>query len=259
MKILVGSSAIKHWYPDFFRTPMDTDLFVAPGESGPREGGMDYFEHPGLLRYFSRDEERIATADEMYTIKVSHAFWQLRNGSWQKHMNDIVFMQGKGHRTINDDLYSVLYPVWEEIHGKKKANLNKTPEEFFTNTVDRKYDHDSIHASVAYYDEPLFNAILKDGHAVAVDVSKFDNLSHEDKLRLVREEVYATALERMVIPSDYTSSPRAAYAYALRQTITSYSKGWFPLWIVLNYSELVKPDIDYVKRHKDNMDRLVLL
>jgi hypothetical protein len=81
----------------------------------------------------------------------------------------------------------------------------------------------------------------------------------EDRLRLVREEVYATALERKVIPNEYKGSPRAAYAYALRKTITSFSKGWFPLFIVLNYTELYKPEIKYVERHLENSHMLIRL
>lgn len=257
MKILVGSTAAKQWFPDF-RTPNDIDYFVTPDQMGTQEQGTEYFYHPALLNYFEENEEGTLLPDNLYTLKVSHAFWQLKNRSWDKHMHDIVFFQSKGLQ-FNTRFYEVLYPIWEEVHGVKRANLNQEPDKFFNAAVDRKYDHDSIHDSVAYYDEPLFNKILRDGHKVAVDRSKFESLSHEDKCRLVREEVYATALERVLIPSNYTASPRAAYNYALRQTITSYSKGWFPLWIVLNFSELRTPDIDFVKKHKENADRLILL
>lgn len=257
MKILVGSQAAKHWFPDW-REPQDTDYFVSEGQKVEREPGIEYFSHPGLYRWFGRDEERIATTEELYTIKVSHAFWALKNGTWSKHMNDILSFQKRNVEFI-PELYDIMYNIWVEVHGAKKVNLNQEPEDFFNEHVPRKYDHDSIHHSVAYGDVPMFEKILRDGHAVAVDRSKFDNLSHEDKCRLVREEVYATALERKIIPSGYTGSPRAAYAYAMRQLITSYSKGWFPLWVVLNYSDVYKPDRNYVQYHLDNAHKLILL
>jgi hypothetical protein len=171
-------------------------------------------------------------------------------------------LQSKGAQII-DPLFDTLYLIWVEHYGKKRARLAKgtKPEEFFTPTVRRKYEHDSLHASVAYYDKPLFNAILADGEAVAVDKSKFDALSFDDKCRLVREEVYATALERKVIPSDYTESPIRAYRWALEQTVTSYSKGWFPRWIVENIhaGDLTRPDVEYVKVHNNNAHKLILL
>lgn len=253
MKILVGSQAVKHHFPDF-REPHDTDYFA----NVPVEG--EAFYQPALENYWrwKSADEKIATPDELYTIKVSHSFWELRNGTWSKHMHDVAWLKDKGCR-LDRELYDILYPIWEERYGVKKANLNKTPEEFFTNTVVRTYDHDSIHRSVAYYDEPLFNEILRDGASVAVSKDKFFNLPFEKKCQLVREECYATALERILIPSDYMRSHRAAYNWALRKTITSFSKGWFPLWIVENYAAVKVPDIDFVKKHMENSDRLILL
>lgn len=239
--VLIGSSAVKHHFPDF-RDPKDVDYF-----STTPVKGAEVFWHEDLSQWNFGD---IATIDELYTIKVSHAFWEL-HGTWNKHMYDVLYLQSKGAKFI-PELYAILYPIWEERYGKKKANLEAEPEEFFNPNVDRVYDHDSIHESVAYYGKPLFERILRDGHKVAVDKSKFDSMPLEDRLRLVREEVYATALERKVIPQRYKANSRSAYAYAMNKTITSFSKGWFPLFIVLNYSELYKPEINYVQRHRDN-------
>lgn len=245
---LIGSAALKKHFPDG-REPKDTDYF----SQTPVEGA-EVFWHDDLLKW---NFGNIATVDELYTIKVSHAFWEL-HGTWMKHMSDIIFLQRNGAVFI-PELYAILYSIWEERYGKKKANLEASPEDFFNSNVVRIYDHDSIHQSVAYYEKPLFERILRDGHEVAVDRSKFDAMTLEDRMKLVREEVYATALERQLIPNDYSGSPRAAYAWAMRKTITSFSKGWFPLFIVLNYSELYTPDCRYVQKHKDNAHMLINL
>lgn len=255
MKILIGSKALSE-YLDIGREAKDVDYFTdLPAELfGKKE---ETFWHPSLDDYFG-NADRIATLDELYTIKISHIFWDLRNGSWEKHAIDIMRMENAG-ATLIEDLYKLLYEVWESNYGKKKANLNATPEDFFKSTVKRIYDHDSIHASIAYYEEPLFNRILREGAAVAVDKSKFDSMSLEDKLKLVREEVYATALERLIIPSEYKYSPRSAYAWALKKTITSFSKGWFPLFIATHLTKLWSPDIKYVDVHKENSHKLIKL
>jgi hypothetical protein len=83
-------------------------------------------------------------------------------------------------------------------------------------------------------------------------------LSHEDLVKLFREEVYATALERIVIPKDYRCSPGAAYRWALRRTITSLTKGKSAQFILENFEEFAIPD-DYVSRHLANKSRLVRL
>jgi len=251
MKILIGSLALKEHLPNI-REPKDIDHFSDELE------GSEVFWHPTLADYNWSGE--VASLNELYTIKVSHSFWELRNGTWDKHMFDIVKMKEAGAELI-PELYAILYPIWVEKHGAKRANLELSPDEFFNPNVQRKYEHDSIHHSIAYFQEegPLFNRILRDGHQVAVDRSKFEALSLEDKFKLVREEVYATALERRLIPVDYNMNARVAYAFALKRTITSYTKGWFPLFIVENYNELRKPDVNFVEVHKANAHKLILL
>lgn len=257
-KVLIGSLAMqKQIGPVKKREPKDADFLVWDDIELP-----EVFE--GLPAESLRNEKfgewewsgEVASLDELYTVKVSHSFWNLRNRSWEKHMFDVKTLKQAGAEFI-PELHEILYPIWEEIHGKKKANLEQEPDRFFNPSVDRKYEHDSIHASVAYYDEPLFNRILRDNHAVAVSRKKFENLSEEDKVKLVREEVYATALERHLIPNDYAKSYQWAYHEALKQTITSFSKGWFPLWIVLNYEMVDRPAENFVKIHKENSDKLV--
>lgn len=249
MKVLVGSQAANYWFEDF-RKPKDTDYF-----SDVKIPGAETFYHPDLEKW---DWGPIATPDELYTIKVSHIFWANR---FPKHIQDIAWFQREHAASLLPELYTLLYGIWVEHYGRKRARLARgtTPEQFFTSTVARKYDHDSVHASVAYYDRPLFNEILRDGEAVAVDKAKFDALPHEKKLRLAREECYATALERIIIPSDYSENPLRAYRWALEKTITSFSKGWFPLFMAENACDLLRPEVDYVQRHLDNSHLLIPL
>ena len=150
-------------------------------------------------------------------------------------------------------------PIWKEKHGKKKTNLNQKASMFFNDAVKRKYNHDSVHETVAYYNAPLYQSILKDGQDVLVDSDKFFNMDYEEQLKLVREEVYTTALERILIPNNYKGSPTLAYKWALRRTITSLFKGRWALWTVLHYSDLSLPDCDYKQRHLDNRHKLELV
>lgn len=267
MKLLVGSRALRYHFPEFNREPKDTDYLTTDpvsDEERRNDRKIEYFYHPLLAEYLRPEVEprapgtTVATIDELYTIKVSHAFWVLRNNSWSKHMFDMAFLKRNGAQLI-PEFYDVLYKTWEEVHGKKKANLNVSADEFFNKTIVRKYDHDSIHSAIAYGETPLFEKILRDGSEVAVSRQKFEALSYEEKCMLLREEVYATALERQLIPSDFSASPRAAYSWALMKTITSFSKGWFPLWVALNYEDVRTPDVDFVKRFEDNQDKLILL
>jgi hypothetical protein len=221
---------------------------------------LEKFWDEGLIEFFDNRSEDVeyATLDELYTIKCSHAGWELRNGSWDKHMSDIVLLKNAGAK-IQDDQFKRLYKIWQDVHGSKQLKLAKGKDDFFTDAVIRKYDHDSLHASVAYGYEPMYIQTLKPGSDVDVDMAYIKAMPFEDQVKLYREEVYATALERYCVPTDYKVSARKAYANALRKTITSLTKGWSSRFLIENYELFRTPDFDYVKRHLENSDKLILL
>lgn len=249
--MIIGSTAMKFWFPEV-REPGDFDQFSPEPSSG---ANGDNFWHDTFPSTWLDD--CMATPDELLTIKISHSFWEI-NKTWDKHAADILFLRQKGARFL-PEVHDVLYPVWLNLHGKKKTNLNQNKDNFFTDGVTRKYDHDSIHDSVAYGERPLYESILKDGSEVLTDWDKFMAMDHDTQMRLMREEIYATALERICIPRDYKGSPGAAYHWALRRTATSLFKGKWALMLMRNYHHLYKPDMDYVGRHLSQSHRLILL
>lgn len=193
MKTLVGSSALQKHFGDFYRPVDDIDYF-----SDSMVEGADVFYHPDLEKW---SWGNIATADELYTIKVSHSFWELRNRSWSKHLRDIEFMQEKDCFFISE-LHEILYPIWEEIHGAKEVDY-------------------TLHGV------PLFAAMMGDTLTASKDKSKFDGMTHENRMQLVRDS--------LGMPADSDGGDRLE---ALQKTVTNFSNNWFPLFVVLNWSEL---------------------
>lgn len=251
-RLVIGSTAAQTHIPAW-REPKDLDV-VSPSPAP----GEDAIWYPEFSDWITPGTDRVATLDELYTIKVSHSYWELPNGSWNKHMNDIVAMQNAG-ATLDMDLHKLLYSCWEQSLGKKKMSLNQDASDFFADAVPRIYDHDSIHYSVAYGEIPLYETVMKDGQNVMMDMGKVWALPYDQQIALFREEIYATALERWVIPQNYLYSPRRAYALALKKTITSLTKGRSARFIVLNYETFRDPDMDYVAHHKSKIDKLIPL
>jgi len=256
--LLIGSAAAQRLLP-WWRDPKDWDYF---SDTSLKFAGdpvrRDVFWDDRLTELIPENTARAATLDELYTIKFSHSYWELRNGSWSKHMMDLVDMKRAGAQLI-PAWHDLLYKVWEDLHGKKVVDLTQEAEEFFTDAVKRIYVHDSIHESVAYGDRPIYEECLKDGHSVQMDMAKVWAMPKERQLQMFREEIYVTALERLVIPQNYQCSPGAAYQWALRRTITSLTKGRSAKFLVENFDVLRKPDIDYVKQHLSKSDKLVRL
>lgn len=251
-RLIIGSTAMNQ-YVDCGREAKDFDVYCPDeGQSGDR------FWHDSFNDWIAPGTDRFATLNELYTMKVSHSYWSLPNGSWQKHMYDILTLKNAG-ATLDLDLHKKLYKVWEEIHGKKIMNLDQEAKDFFSDAVKRIYEHDSIHVSVAYGERPMYERFLKPGAEVNMDMEAIKNAPFEDQLALFREEIYATALERIVIPKNYKCSPHAAYAWATKRTITSLTKGWSARFIVENYDHFINPDWNYVRRHKSRIDKLIRL
>jgi hypothetical protein len=255
---LIGSRAMKKWFPDA-REPKDWD-WQSPT---PILNWDELFTTADARHDLFVDERlagwkwsEVATPHELYTMKISHGYWDI-NGTWDKHASDTVFLQRKGALFI-PELHDILKSIWTDLYKKNPISLDKTAGEFFNDHVVKKFVHDTVHESVAYHERPWYESYLKDGSEVLVDNAKFWGLPLEAKLEAVREELYVIALERKLIPGDYTTSPMGAYRWALRRTATSLFKGEWAKFLLLNLDELARPDVDFVRRHKDNAHKLVL-
>jgi len=229
-RIILGSTAARHWYPDF-REPKDLDVITQ--QPGPRVKGVDAHSHPLITQnwdIFTRhlSVNDFATPDLLYTWKMSHSYWDIH---WDKTIHDIIWLKERHCRVIQP-IHDLLYKVWEDVHGKKRANLNVTNDEFFTKTVKRIYDHDMLHEAMKFGDRPMYEQLKKDPNRAWISKPMWDELSTSLKVKTVLEEAYVIALERFVIPGKMNH--RQAYRASLKLLVTSLSKGWFPQFIVDN-------------------------
>lgn len=242
--LVTGSNAIKYWCSDFSRTPKDLD-FISP--TGETRKGLEYHWIPEF-QYFldnNKDDEYL-DLNFIYNLKLSHLGWDIQ---WEKHRNDVIFLKSKGCQP-DRKLYNKLVKAWIRVHGKKWASLEgKDSETFFQDGVTRKYVHDDIHEAVAIYDKPLYESLIYEG--VSCSEKGFDKLSHNDKLNLVKEEVWVTALERWLIPHDFKFSKIEAYQKALKKLATTMSSGWFKYFILTNIDTLTADrDFTYIEKFK---------
>jgi hypothetical protein len=242
MKMLIGSSAAIQHFPDFPRKAKDVDYICADKIKGEDNHFIE--AHTAIFDKYPGD---VAPPEVLYTIKCSHASWDIH---WSKTMFDIRFFQQKGVK-LDEELYKILYKGWTEIHGKKRAMLVKENEDFFKDNVKRQYIHDDLHRAIAYYDAPLFERIKDDITMAMTSKDRFLKLTHEDQLRLCREETFVTALERFLIPAEFRMSTTEAYHKGIKKLIVSMTRGWFPKFIIENWIDLCKKsDYDYVLKFK---------
>jgi hypothetical protein len=232
--ILIGSRAIKHWFSDF-REPKDWDYICNEKYSNLKNLEKDLEIHI-IPKIFDNYKEDTLNPNDLYTLKCSHIFWNIK---WQKHIYDIQFLQNKGC-TLNEKLFWKLYNYWIEIHGKRKEpDFNKTTEEFFQDKVKREYNHDELHLNFMYYDFPLYQKVLINPNSVEPSQELFNQLSFEDKIKLVDEECYVIGYERWS-----NELPKVAYYRALKVMIQRLAPIWLAKFIIENYNSF-KPHNQY--------------
>jgi len=263
-RILIGSSAVNFFDSSILnRKSKDQDyLSLSKSLSEENQDFNDFINGEGIINVPEKYEftSEIASLDEVYTLKVSHSPWVISDKSWMKHISDIKKLKNHGAILI-PELHNLAYAEWEKRKGAKNVNLNQDKEEFFTNNIRRTYDHDSIHSSIAFENEPMYMKILADNESVKTSRKKFEKLSDNDKKQLVQEEVMVLSLERDLIPSSKdinTTVLFSSYLKQLRLLITQYSKGWFPQWIIENYFLVARPPLNYWEKFQIS-DKKILL
>lgn len=232
MNILIGSRAIKSWFPDFPREPKDWD-YIGTRTQFENKPHTEYHSNP-IFRSYKRS---IMGPDDLFTLKISHLFWDT---NWDKHIYDVMFLRDKGC-ILKRDLFDKLYKHWkEELPKIKKSNLKLKPEEFFDNAIKCPIPHDDIHEILN--PNPTYKKILVGDGTVATSDEKFESLSHEEKMDLIREECMVMAYERLG-GRDF----RSAYKWMLKKLILNHLPLEQGLFAILNYKELHLPTINYVK------------
>lgn len=231
-RTLIGSNAIKYWFPDFPREPKDID-YVGEGKNGD---GIEYLPNPVLENYLSD----ILYPDDLYTLKVSHTVgWDI---NWDKHMYDQQWLKAKGC-ILNEHLFFKLYNYWSELHGNnKRSDLEMSADMFFNNAVKFPVYHDDIHKLLIkhpYFEgqvEPTYSMILKEGAEVEVSELKFNRLTEKQKYNLVFEEVAVMSIENRFDPK---LGYKHLYHRMLKKFILNHAPLWEALWIVENYKHVL--------------------
>jgi hypothetical protein len=215
---LFGSHLIKKYFNDF-RVPNDID-WVTNDISELKKSTKDeeYYFIP-----FSPDREM--TADEMYTVKVSHAIYDIH---WKKTMSDIRFLQIKGCKVI-PDLLNQLREYWVGVHGEqKRTDFEVLPGKFFEDRVKRKINHDDLHKMIN--PNPTYFKMIDGG--VTPNPEKFTLLTQDEKKELMFEEAFVISIERFLNQPD-----KVAYNKAQQNLVTRLHPVWLADFVIENWSK----------------------
>jgi len=263
--LIYGSVAMKHWFDDFnkIRVPNDIDYITKkpPKTHKHKPKIKEEYYWIDTFQYIldNNKDPKYVDKDFLYTIKVSHASWDI---NWVKTMKDIEFLQSKGC-VLDYSLYKLLYSSWEKIHHKKKVKMNVKNKDFFKPNIYRKYNHEYLHRCFAYYDRPLNERIRKDLSSPLCSKDLWDRLSEEDKLKTAKEELYVLTAERYIFTKDFKGIDTFNYKFLnhyiiqmLKQMIISTTSGWFNLYLILNFTKLRTLDENDLIHFKESINKV---
>lgn len=235
-QLIYGSCALKYWFPES-RIPSDIDIISSEHD------WISAFEY--LLEHNKHNQ--FVDPDFLYTIKVSHAAWDVR---WDKTMKDIAFLRNN-RCSLDKDFYDLLYNDWCKVHKDKKVKLSGTNEQFFKPNIKRKFDHDWLHEQLCFYDRPLHERLRRDLSSPLCDKKLFDDLEFSVKIQVAIEEIRVIATERFLLNGE-RSLMRARYN-AIKLLITSMTKDWFNLFLIENIETLMKYEVETWKKQLKNI------
>lgn len=228
---LFGSALIKKYFADF-REPKDLDYLSNKQVPISNVNYVQYYSIP-----FAPDRE--LTPDEIYTLKVSHAIYDI---SWQKHMSDIRFLQLKGCKTESKFLAD-LRAFWLTVHTDKKyIRTNFDVDDLFADKIKRKIPHDELHTLIN--PNPVYKLMV---NGFVPNQKKFESLPYETRLQILLEEAYIIGLERF-----YDLDWRTAYWKAQHCLVTRLHPIWLADSVIDNWNILYRAP----KEYKEIFDRV---
>lgn len=186
------------------------------------------------------EDKTYASPEMQYLLKMSHRF-RKNSPHFNKTMNDILFLRNKGV-TIPEKYQDLLKLREKETYNYSHPSLNQSKKDFFSDDgINYKYDHDSIHLTVASLVNsggevtPAYNFMKPEENEVYCSKEMFEGLPENIKLLSVVEESMVLAIERSLVPFPYTKTPEEAFEYALMKVCTSITSGWWREYAWDNY------------------------
>lgn len=274
VNILVGSRAL-HYHKQEFQISRNTDydiitndvnqVFYQPNSRFELHD-INLLNNSYVLDYINDSDYIILDNRKVYVcnmlglaiMKRSHLWRDLSFDShitmYHKHLacylenateKDLVIMKTRQELTI-------------KMFSRGHPSLKKTIKEFFDDSIEKKYDHDKLHELVAFYDKPIYSQLQKDQSTVWCHKDLWDKLSYIDKCKCVAEEVYVLAIERFLVPTNWSIAFKLAYIKSLRKVCTVTTSGWFRDFAIDNYPKIIELyDEKRIKSVQKNIQSLI--
>lgn len=271
--LLTGSQALRYHLKEPFSDKSDYDIICHESELpdglafndkySVKFGNIEFINIYSLNNYVFEDMSvhniditidgkeypvSVCNLNDLYIQKRSHAHRPIK---FAKNIFDLKKLKELGVKLSLHDSY-LLHKRTKKTKKLFKDNvpsLNQTNEDFFDDAVKKFYVHDHIHEVMAYYDKPLYSRMKRDFSLAKCEKDLWEEFSHEDKIRCVREECYVIGVERFLVPhlefKTKSIPEKLAFSKALEKVCTTLTSGWFRDFAIDNFFEILNYDVKF--------------
>ncbi|MEK6882098.1 MAG: hypothetical protein AABY22_20950, partial [Nanoarchaeota archaeon] len=201
-----------------------------------------------------------AAPEILLLLKRSHLPFNIH---FKKNMTDFLYIrQFIDTDNLSDDWYRIHQMRFEEIKTRVKyreRSFDVSNSEFFKvseKMVNRMLPHDNIHWATCFYARPLFMEVKDDLERAEMNPDRVAALSHDNRIKLIQEEIMALSIERYVLPSIRQGKPYnavEAYAATAGRMVYNYLPMFLKFFAIDNFLEILKFETDYVDKFFKNV------
>jgi hypothetical protein len=195
-------------------------------------------------------EVQLPSIETLFLIKRAHVNIPVH---YAKTMLDIIAMTPRlgAFSPSQHDFYKLRKKECRERYDlhRQRFSLSVSNDTFFAVSDHvRVYVHDDLHDVLAFESNaPLYKRCKKDLEKAKIDVDLFEELSDENKLRMVQEEFMVIGIERFFM-QDRSLQKNSVYQQGMHKTIRDLFVGYFQDFCIDHINELLKPPAhDFVK------------
>ena len=186
----------------------------------------------------------------LLTLKQAHIITTI---NFSKHIKDIGILRKICGITTSllDNLNETLREVFDLERAEALArhhheiDYRKTKAEFFNDTVKYWFDHDDLHViwSKQFSEDPAYFQILAEGQEVEMDEIKWKALTHDERIKVIMEELVVISFERCTLPWYMERLGKIpiefqCFDWALFRVCTTLTSGFAREYAIENYTEL---------------------
>ena len=180
-------------------------------------------------------------------IRRSHLYRPL---NFEKHIRAYHKYKEKLFSQTDINYFNILKDLIKRtkaLYPDRHPSLKQNKGEFFDDYVTKIYEHDDIHYATCYYDRPIYESLKSNSETVWCEKSKWEQLSHEDKIKCVQEEAFVIAIERFILPNK-GYPPKFAFSKAITRICTNLTSGWFRDFAIENWPEISNCNYNFYER-----------